>query len=261
MRIAAAGDNCIDYYDETGTCFCGGNSVNVAVYTVRLGNDASYIGAVGDDKFGTLMCDGLNQKSVDISHIKVLHGSTALTHVSLVNGDRVFTRYDEGVMGNFKLTEADIQFIHSHDLFVSGFWGRTINDLEQIKAGGILTAFDFATKLDDPTVIPACRFVDYPFFSYDEGRDEYIEDFMKQVSATGSKVVSVTMGVKGSLCYDGSEFYSFGLIPCRVVDTMGAGDSYISGFLKGVLERKAIPECMKMGAENAAVTLQYSGAW
>ena len=42
---------------------------------------------------------------------------------------------------------------------------------------------------------------------------------------------------------------------------MGAGDSYIAGFLKGILEEKTIEECMKLGAENAAVTLGYEGAW
>ena len=42
---------------------------------------------------------------------------------------------------------------------------------------------------------------------------------------------------------------------------MGAGDSYIAGFLKGILEEKTVPECMRMGAENASITLGYFGAW
>ena len=45
------------------------------------------------------------------------------------------------------------------------------------------------------------------------------------------------------------------------MDTMGAGDSFIAGFLYGVLEGKTIPEAMRAGAENSAVTLGYSGAW
>ncbi|MFR5702099.1 MAG: hypothetical protein ACLUD0_09650 [Eubacterium ramulus] len=37
IKIAAVGDNCVDVYDQTGEAFPGGNPVNVAVYTVRLG--------------------------------------------------------------------------------------------------------------------------------------------------------------------------------------------------------------------------------
>ena len=46
IKIAAVGDNCVDAYDQTGEAFPGGNPVNVAVYTVRLGGEASYTGVV-----------------------------------------------------------------------------------------------------------------------------------------------------------------------------------------------------------------------
>ena len=74
-------------------------------------------------------------------------------------------------------------------------------------------------------------------------------------------MVIVTLGDKGSLCYDGQRFYKYGIVECEVVDTMGAGDSYIAGFLLGILRGKDIEECMRMGAENATITLQYYGAW
>ena len=46
IRLAAVGDNCIDLYDQTGDAYPGGNPVNVAVYTVRLGGSASYTGCL-----------------------------------------------------------------------------------------------------------------------------------------------------------------------------------------------------------------------
>lgn len=36
MKIACVGDNCVDYYDNTGEVFPGGNPVNVAVYVRRM---------------------------------------------------------------------------------------------------------------------------------------------------------------------------------------------------------------------------------
>ena len=43
-RIACIGDNCVDFYDETGERYPGGNPVNVSVYFRRLGTPSSYIG-------------------------------------------------------------------------------------------------------------------------------------------------------------------------------------------------------------------------
>ena len=104
IRLAAVGDNCIDLYDQTGDAYPGGNPVNVAVYTVRLGGSASYTGVVGDDKYGGLMRQAVAAKGVDVSHLHTEPGSTALSHVTVVNGARVFGDDEEGVMENFRLT-------------------------------------------------------------------------------------------------------------------------------------------------------------
>lgn len=49
--------------------------------------------------------------------------------------------------------------------------------------------------------------------------------------------------------------------PGRVAGTMGAGDSFIAGFLHSWLEGLDIPGCMAAGARCSAVTLAYEGAW
>lgn len=261
MKIATVGDNCMDVYEKQGAAYPGGNPVNVAVYSVRLGANASYTGAVGTDKYGKIMLEALRQKGVDTSHVKQLPGSTAITQVELVEGDRVFGDYDEGVLADFKLAEEDVEFLASHDIVVSGLWGNVERDLCRIKAKGTPVAFDFATKLDDPVVERAVYDVDYAFVAYDEGDNDFIRSYMKEMQAKGPKIVVATLGDKGSIAYDGEQYHSFGIIPCDVVDTMGAGDSYIAAFLVGILQGRPIPECMKMGAENSSVTIAYNGAW
>lgn len=261
MKIAAVGDNCMDVYDDLNQSYPGGNPVNVAVYSVRLGGEASYTGVVGSDKYGKIMIDALNSKGVDTSHMKTLPGSTAITHVELVDGERVFGDYDEGVLANFKLSEEDIDFLCSQDLVVTGLWGNIENDLYKIKAKGTPIAFDFATKLDDPVIEKAIHSVDYAFFATDDGDTESIRDYMKKIQAKGPKIVTFTLGDKGSVAYDGKSFTTFGIVACDVKDTMGAGDSYIAGFLRGILQGKELKECMHMGAANSSITLQYNGAW
>ena len=97
IRIAAAGDNCMDVYDKENKAFPGGNPVNVAVYVARLGGEAAYIGPVGTDAYGKQMMDAIQGKGVDVSRMKILEGTTAVTHVEIVDGDRVLGDYEEGL--------------------------------------------------------------------------------------------------------------------------------------------------------------------
>ncbi len=259
-RLAAVGDNCMDVYDRTGEAYPGGNPVNVAVYTLRLGGAASYTGVVGTDAYGPRMRAAIAAKGVDVSHLRTEPGKTAVSHVELVNGDRVFGDYDEGVMEHFRMTEDDLDFLASHDLVVSGLWGHTGPDLYKLKARGALVAFDCADKLEDPRLDEALPHVDYAFFSHD-GSDEAVRAYLQTVLAKGPSLAVATRGERGSVAFDGTRFYEYGIVPCTVVDTMGAGDSFIAGFLYGRMRGQDIPACMAQGAQCSSITLGYSGAW
>ena len=207
------------------------------------------------------MKEKIAEKGVDVSHIRFMEGSTAITHVELVDGERVFGEYEEGVLADFKLTDEEIDFLCSHDMVVTGLWGNVHDDLAKIQARGVKVAFDAATRPEDPAAVTAIPSVDYLFFATDDGDTPELRETMKQIKAKGPKLVITTLGEKGSIVYDGEKYTTFGIIPCNVVDTMGAGDSFIAGFLKGILEEKPVEECMKMGATNSSVTLEYNGAW
>lgn len=261
MKLAAVGDNCMDVYENTNKAYPGGNPVNVAVYFVRLGGAASYTGVVGTDAYGSLMKEKIGEKGVDVSHIRFVEGNTAITHVELVGGERVFGEYEEGVLADFKLTEDEIEFLCGHDMVVTGLWGNVQNDLAAIREKGVKIAFDAATRPEDMAAQIAIPSVDYLFFASDDGDTEELRRQMKELKEKGPVLVIATLGDKGSIVYDGEEYITFGIIPCNVVDTMGAGDSFIAGFLKGILEKRSVQECMKMGASNSSVTLEYNGAW
>lgn len=261
MRLAAVGDNCMDVYQNLGEAYPGGNPVNVAVYCVRIGGTASYTGVVGNDQYGEMMIKALMDKKVDTSHVRVLEGNTAITYVELVNGERVFGDYAEGVLSQFKLSDDDIDFLSTHDIVVTGRWGMIENELHRLKEKNITIAFDFATEFYDRIFDAAISYVDYAFFASDDGDTQALREMMKLIFDRGPKLVIVTLGENGSILYNGSEFIKYGIVPCNVVDTMGAGDSYIAGFLFGLFNNKDLKECMHIGASTSSVTLQYKGAW
>lgn len=261
MKVAAVGDNCVDVYEQQGKEYPGGNPVNVAVYLKRMGVDSSYTGVVGTDSYGKTLVDALMAKGVDTSHVRCEQGSTAVTMVQIVDGNRVFGDYIEGVMEDFTLTDDEVEFLCGHDLVVSGIWGHADPFLERIHATGTTVVFDYSDQPQDPMVDATLAHVDYAFFGLESDDTDEVRSFMRDKQTKGPKAVVVTLGENGSLAFDGSEFHKGGIVSCDVVDTMGAGDSYIAGFIKGILEGADIDACMRMGAESSAATLGYSGAW
>lgn len=264
MKLAAVGSNCVDFYSniENGKAYPGGGPVNMAVYTVRLGGNASYIGPVGDDVYGKIMCQAITDKGVDVSHLHVKPGKTAVTQVELVNGERVFGDYDEGVLADYTLSDEDLDFIAAHDVVVCDLWGKVEGQFRQMKERGITTAFDCATRPEDEASQIAMPYTDYLFFSSDDGDTPLLREQMQRYHAQGPKLVIAMLGEHGSLCFDGQQFHSFGIVPCDdLVDSMGAGDSYIAGFLFGMTEGLSIEQAMEKGAANATQTLKYFGAW
>jgi fructoselysine 6-kinase len=264
MKLAAVGSNCVDYYEniDGGKAYPGGGPVNMAVYTVRMGGEAAYIGPVGNDEFGQIMRDAISSKGVDISHLTVREGKTAVTQVELNDGERILGDYDEGVLSDYRLTDEEMEFIKTFDVVVCDLWGKVEGQFADMKERGITTAFDCATEPDSPEAKKAIPYSDYVFFSVDDGDTPENRERMKNIKDEGPKVVICMMGADGSMCFDGETFHTFGIVPCDdMVDSMGAGDSYIAGFLKGITEGNTIAEAMHMGAANATQTLKYFGAW
>ena len=86
-----------------------------------------------------------------------------------------------------------------------------------------------------------------------EGSKAFSKELMKKYQSLGPTLVVATFGEDGSLVWDGKEFYSAGITPAeKVVNTVGAGDSFLAGFMHGIMTGKSIPECQKEGADLSA---------
>lgn len=260
MRIVTVGDNCMDVYQSSKKAYPGGNPVNVAVYLSELGAKTAYIGWVGTDPYGELMIQAIEGKGVDISHTSRKEGRTAVTQVEMIGNDRKFGDYDEGVMAQFTLTPEELRFAEGYQLVHSGIWGHADKHFPYFKEKGLLTSFDFSDQLEDERVQTLTPYVDYPFFSYTRD-DEYIRQLLVDVKRRGAKIAVATLGENGSLAFDGEQFYTYGVGEVSVVDTMGAGDSFIAGFITGILKERSISDCLELGAARAAKTIAYFGAW
>merc|ERR1712129_430008 len=94
-----------------------------------------------------------------------------------------------------------------------------------------------------------------------------IQDTAKKLSLLPSKkerkrTVVVTQGAEPTIvCSDGTiATYPVIVLPKeKLVDTNGAGDSYVGGFLAGLTKGLSIEECCKAGSYAASIIVQQSG--
>lgn len=262
MRVAEIGDNCIDVYERIGKKYPTGNVVDTGVNLQKLGIQVSVISTTGSDENGTWMRKSLEEEGLDCSHLKTGDGPTAVTYMDMDGNDRVHGDYVEGVLETIVFDEEDVSFAASHDLVHTALWGKAEKVLPQIAEKGTPIAFDYADRLDHPLVEETLPYVTYGFYSYHNGRNEEIENFLKDKVARGMKIAVATFGEEGSLAWDGKEFTSCGIVKAReVVNTVGAGDSFIAGYLYGVLKGMPIGECLKKGAAVAAGVVEVFEPW
>ncbi len=261
MRVAEIGDNCIDVYERIGRKYPTGNVVDTGVNLRKLGVSVSIISTTGSDENGKWMIESLKEEGLDISHLKVEDGITAVTYMDMDGKDRVHGDYIEGVLENITFDEEDVAFAASHDLVHTALWGKAEGVLPAIAARGTPIAFDYADRLDHPLVEETLPYVTYGFYSYHDGKDKFIEEFLKDKVSRGMKIAVATFGEEGSLAWDGENFYSCGIVKAEVENTVGAGDSFIAGFLYGILNKLSIPECLQKGAEVSASVIQVFEPW
>lgn len=251
--VVAVGFCCADVYQDLDRFYPTGNGVDWGVHLARTGVPVSVVSVVGDDEYGARMREALAGEKIDVSHLRVEEGDTCVMLMGLKDGvDRVHLREVEGVMAGYALTSEDDAFVRSHQMFHTDLFGNVLDHLAPWHEAGMLGVMDFSVFSEDPDY--HCEdyfpYVDYAFMSYDGDDMGHIRAWIRHVQEMGPRIVTATMGERGSISYDGERYYEGGIVvPPQVVNTVGAGDSYIAGFTYGILAGEDIPSCQRRGAE------------
>lgn len=260
-RIIGIGDNVVDKYIHMGTMYPGGNALNIAVLCKRYGAKTAYIGCLGNDYAGHHIYESLKNEGVDVSRVRFLEGENAYARVTLVDGDRVFLKGSKGVSHNIVLEKDDYEFIKNFELVHTSIYSGIEEQLSSIKNLNIKLSFDYSNDYSMDYLDKTLPYVDYAFFSGSDKSDEEVYEFINEVRNYGVELVLVTRGSKGATLWYKDEYYVQGIVPTEVVDTLGAGDGFISRLLTGVLKNEDIKETLYQSAVEAAKVCTYYGAF
>jgi fructoselysine 6-kinase len=257
-RIVAVGDNVVDCYQSVGQMFPGGSCLNVSVLARRFGAATAYIGAVGRDTAGDIIKAALVEEGVITQRLRVLPGPTAYCVIGHRNGDRVFLMFDLGV-SMFEPDEGDFEFVRSFDAVHIGQSSGLDAHLERFSAAAHLS-YDFSTRRDAAhreAIASRC------FLASLSGGDLDLNDaasLMHQTLAAGARWCLVTRGENGALLGTGEDVFQTSAVLVPTIDTLGAGDTFISRTLIGLLRGEGPQETLWAAAEAAAETCTRMGA-
>lgn len=257
--VATVGDNCIDRYLPLRRSTVGGNAVNVAVHLARLRLEAAYFGAVGNDTAGQRVLAALRHNGVETGHVDVRAGRTAYTDIEFGDGGERIIAFEEfGVCAAYRPDAGEIEVLrqlrHVHIGWIDD--GGAV--MEALAAAGTSISQDLSVS--SPAAGRGAAGLTIAFASAGSSLDKG-EALAARLLGDGARTVVVTCGSAGSIASDGSTMVRMDAWPVAVVDTLGAGDTFIAGFLAARLDGRDLELCLRSGRDLAAVTCGHLGGF
>jgi sugar/nucleoside kinase (ribokinase family) len=249
-----------------------GQTVYSATALAHLGRSTMVSGYLGDDEFGSSICQYLDSHSIGSDDIEIVQdGQTALTiAVIREDGERAFISHF-GCQGSLEkqFILRRIERINAASavglLGVFNLPGFSFNRLspfwEEWRKAGKITLLDTGwdpggwpnQTVDELTGFLANTSIFMP--NIDEAKAitgfSDPEKAGKVLLDAGVGCVVVKLGKKGSLGFRMDEVVYQEPLPADVVDAVGAGDVFNAGFLNAHLEGKNLSSCLLFGTAAA----------
>jgi fructoselysine 6-kinase len=260
VAVAGLGDNVVDRYVDEGLMYPGGNAVNVAVHARRSGADAAYVGVLGSDDDGDLVESSLRSEGVRLERTRRAHGENAFATVHTdETGSRSFGLCDKGV-SLFLPNADDLNYLAGFDVVHLCETSRMEAALPDIAARAAVS-YDFSER-DNAYAAPLLPHISVATFSWpDSDTTAAVEGQIDWAHEQGAKIVIVTRGAHGATISDGTRVHNQEAAPAQVVDTLGAGDSFIARLVVRLWEGVELPAAAGQAALYAAAVCSLPGGF
>lgn len=270
LRITAVGDCGVDRYLNLGTDRPGGITLNFAANARRLFAPSDAVGvvtALGTDDEARLVRRAITACGLEAT-IATLEGATSLQLIDRhPSGEKIFVRYEEGVLGQYRLGQEEREVIARSDLLMAVVYSQ----IEGL----------FDSVMESPS--PGLRAVDFGDLDGVTGGAGMVERYLgrfhvaflgltpaqvdliaslERLAQRSDRLFVVTLGGEGSVALTGGTRLECPAVAvAQVVDTTGAGDTFAAGFLSEYCRSRRVPESLAQGARCAAETVQRLGAF
>jgi adenosine kinase len=267
------------------------NSIRVAQWMLQQPGATAYMGCIGNDENGKKLADACKNDGVNACYMVDASTPTGTCATLVVGIERSLctnlnaaNNYKEDhckAPENWKVVDG------AKIVYSAGFFATVspesikLASREKAKTGGI-----YCMNLSAPFLmqvppfkavfVDTMPYVDYLFgneteaitWAETEGWDtkdiEFIASRLSLIPSVKStkRTVVITQGCDPTVVAVNGHITKYPVLQLpkeKLVDTNGAGDSYVGGFLAGLVKGLPIADCCKAGAYAASVIVQRSG--
>ncbi|XP_064174417.1 adenosine kinase-like isoform X2 [Anguilla rostrata] len=268
------------------------NSMKIAQWMIQEPHRvATFFGCIGTDKFGEILKKKAEEAHVDARYYEQDEEPTGTCAACITGDNRSLVanlaaancyKKDKhlDLEGNWKLVEkAKVYYIAGFFLTVSleSILKVAKHASEHGKIFSINLSAPFISQFFKEQMMQVMPYVDVLFgneteaatFAREQGFEtEDIEEIAKKaqnlpkVNKKRQRVVVITQGKDGTILADGDKVSSFPVMeidPSDIVDTNGAGDAFVGGFLSELVQERPVEQCVRAGHYAANVIIRRAG--
>ncbi len=270
MKITVFGEILWDIFGDERKI--GGAPFNLAAHASKLGADVDFISAVGEDENGREALAECRRLGLDPANVAVIDKPTGYCMVTLKDGtpdyDLVMDTAYDNIPVPSETKDTDV-FCFGTLAQRNGVSRRTLKKLLDLYRGkeifldvNIRQHYYTAEILDDSlkaaTILKISR-EEAGVFGIPGTPEEICGELLDRYP--GIKLIIMTLDSDGAFIFPrgGSIIYSSKPC-CRVVSTVGAGDSFSAGFIICFMRGEPLDVCIEKAVKLSGFVCEHTGA-
>lgn len=250
----------------------GSSSAIFAHNLASLGNKVAFHSAIGDDSFGGLCLQRLEERGVELSGVSRMNGKQTGLTVILSTGEQRYILTYPGAMADLRFEDLDLEHIYSAGHFhLSSYFLQTalrprIAELfQRVKEAGLSTSLD---TNDDPAdewsgdLAEVFKYVDVLLPNTHEAcklSGKIDAERAAEYLSTLVPLVVIKRGAEGAMARRGKQVFHATTQKSEFVDAVGAGDSFDAGFIHQFIRGASIEECLRFANLTGALSVTRAG--
>lgn len=249
--------------------FVGGKGGNQAVAAARLGRSVAFVGLVGDDDEGRLARTSLAAEGVDLTHLGTIDSAGTGRAIVIVAQD---AENSIVVIGGANAAVGTEQLEQAEDLLATAavvvvqleIPVATVLEVARRTTGTLVLnpapAQELSTELLSLVDVLVVNELEYEIVL---GRSlpTDLQEIPAHIAAAGVEcAVVVTLGGRGAVLYDAGEIVWISSPPVPVVDTTGAGDTFIGALADALSRGESSVAAVRWAVHAASLSVGTLGA-
>lgn len=262
----------------------GGAESNVAIGVARLGLPSAWIGRVGDDELGEMILARIRAEGVDVGGaVRDPEAPTSLmlkerplpgvSRVTYYRRNGPGSRICPSDLDEARIGAAGVLHITGITPALGPSALRTVGRaVELARARDVKVSLDVNHRTalwspDEarPVLRELVRRCDILFAGDDEAEILGVAgepgEQARSLASMGPQDVVVKLGARGAVGWIDGEPRTVAALPVTAVDTVGAGDAFVAGYLAGYLRGKPAADRLRTAVACGAFAVSTPGDW